>query len=441
LLPDGIFEADTMPTMRHFNSRTAVSAASVAMLGLTLQAEPWPQYRGAHGDGVGSGTISTAWPANGPKRLWTVPTTAGFSSFAVSEGKAFTLVERSIDGTPSEVCLTLDAASGKELWATPIGLAKYPGGGDSGARDNQGGDGPRSTPSVDSGRVYVYSADMVLTCLDATSGKLLWKKDIITEFNGKNIGWKSAMSPAVDGDLVYVAGGGAGQAMLAFDKVGGVDVWKAGDDAFTHASPLVATVHGVRQVIYMMQSGLVAVDAAKGTELWRQAFPHRTSTACLPVLAGDIVFCTAGYEIGSAAYQIVKRGNQFTTRELWRVKGNKHVASLWSPPVYKDGFLYGMMSFKQFGRGPLKCVDIKTGEVKWEQAGFGTGNVVLVGNHLVALSDDGYVSLVEASPAGFKESARFKAIPGKCWSTPALADGRLYVRSTKEGACFDLTAN
>ena len=418
----------------------AVSAVGLAMLAMTLRAEPWPEYRGAAGDGVVKGKILTTWPAEGPKRLWTVPTPAGFSSFSVSDGRAFTLVTRSVDGTLSAVCLALDAGSGKELWATPIGVAKYPGGGDSGAQDNKGGDGPRSTPSVNAGRVYVYSADMVLSCLDAAGGKLLWKKDILADFGGKNIGWKSAMSPAVDGELVYVAGGGAGQAMLAFNQVSGANVWKSGDDAFTHASPLVATVHGVRQMIYMMQSGLVAVDSATGTALWRQAFPYRTSTACLPVLAGDIVFCTAGYDIGGGAYRIVKSGAEFTTQELWRAKGNKPVASLWSPPVYREGFLSGMLSFKQFGRGPLKCVDAKTGQVKWEQAGFGTGNVILAGDHLVALSDDGHVSLVKASPTGFKESARFKALSGKCWSTPAIADGRLYVRSTREGACFDLTA-
>jgi outer membrane protein assembly factor BamB len=99
-----------------------------------------------------------------------------------------------------------------------------------------------------------------------------------------------------------------------------------------------------------------------------------------------------------------------------------------------------MISYKKFANGPLKCVDLKTGAVKWEQPGFGAGNVLLAGNTLVALSDDGHVVLVEASPAGYKELARTKAVGGKCWSTPALSNGKLYVRSTKEGACLDLAA-
>ncbi len=402
-------------------------------------ADDWSQYRGPSAAGVSHERILTAWPADGPKRLWRVETPAGFSSFAVGKGKVFTCVARKVGNDLAEVCVALDAASGKEVWATATGIAKYQGGGESGAEGNKGGDGPRSTPAVNDGRVYVYSSDMVLHCLEATTGKSIWKKDIVAEFGGKNIGWKSAMSPVVDNGLVYIAGGGAGQAMLAFNPQSGALVWKAGDELMTHASPVVTTMQGERQVIFLMQSGLVALDAAAGKALWRFPFPYRVCTGCSPIVAGDIVACTAGYDIGGAACQIVKGGAQFEAKELWRVKGNSAVASLWSTPVEKDGYLYGMISFKQFGRGPLKCVDFKTGAVKWEQPGFGAGQVVLAGNYLLALSDEGYLVLVEPSPVAYKELARFKALAGKCWSTPALSQGRLYVRSTKEGACFDLT--
>jgi outer membrane protein assembly factor BamB len=398
----------------------------------------WPQYRGPGVDGVSPETILNSWPAAGPKRLWTVKIPAGFSSFVVADGKAFTVVARNLDGALREVCLALDAATGKELWAAPTGLAKYAGGGDSGAEGNKGGDGPRSTPAVRAGRVYVYSAQIVLSCLEAATGKLVWKKDIIKEFGGSNIGWESAMSPVVDGDLVYVAGGGAGQAMLAFNRATGVVAWKTGAESMTHATPVVATIHDVRQVIFLMQSGLVSLEAATGKPLWRFPFPYRTATGCSPVVAGDVVFCTAGYETGGATCQIVRNGAGFEAKELWRVKGDAKLASLWSTPVCKDGYLYGMISFKKFARGPLKCVDLKTGEVKWEQPGFGAGNVLVAGNHLLALADDGQIALVEASPASYKELARAKAISGKCWSSPALSNGRLYVRSTKEGACFQV---
>jgi outer membrane protein assembly factor BamB len=368
-----------------------------------------------------------------------VPTPSGFSSFAVAEGKAFTLVAREVFGALTEGCLALDTQTGQELWFAAMGPAKYPGGGDSGAEDNKGGDGPRSTPAVANGRVFVYSADMLLFCLDAATGKPLWKKDIAMEFQGKNISWKNAVSPVLDQDRVCVAGGGVGQALLVFNAGSGDVVWKAASEAMTHTPPLLTTIGGTKQVLYIFQSGVASFDAANGKALWNQAFPYRTSTACLPVVGGDIVFCTAGYDIGAAAFQVTQSGGNFQAKELYRSKGNKPLGSLWSPPVYHDGHLYGMISFKHFGKGPLKCVDLKTGEVKWEQPGFGAGNVILAGNQLIALADDGQVALVEANPTAYKELGRFKALNGKCWSTPALAEGRLYVRSTKEGACFDLS--
>jgi len=400
----------------------------------------WSQYRGDRGDGVSRESVPSVWPGDGPKRLWTAATAAGFSSMTVADGKATTLVARDVDGKLAEVCLALDAATGKEVWTAVIGPAKYRGGGDSGADGNSGGDGPRSTPAISDKRVYVYSSQMVLNCLDAETGKILWRKDVLKDFNGKNIGWESAMSPVIDQNLVYVAGGGSGQSMLAFDKVTGALGWKTGDEEMTHATPVVATIHDVRQVIFLMQSGLVALDAGTGRPLWRFSFPYRTATGCSPVVSEDVVFCTAGYDIGGAACQVIRTGNDFEAKELWRIKGNSTVASLWSTPVCKDGYLYGMISYKKFATGPLKCVELKTGAVKWEQPGFGAGNVLLADKTLVALSDNGQVVLVEASPAGYKELARTKAVGGKCWSTPALSNGKLYVRSTKEGACLDLAA-
>jgi outer membrane protein assembly factor BamB len=335
--------------------------------------------------------------------------------------------------------VALDANSGKELWAARVASAKYPGGGDSGAEDNKGGDGPRSTPAASGNRVFVYSSEMVLQCLDANSGKPIWQKDIIKEFGGANIKWKSAMSPVLDGGMVFVAGGGPGQSMIAFKQDTGAVAWKTGDDKMSYATPTLATLQGTRQVIFMMESGLVALEAATGKPLWTFAFPYRTATGCSPVVAGDVVFCTAGYEIGGAACRVTKSGTGFEAREIWRVKSDQPLGSLWSTPVQKDGYLYGMISFKQFARGPLKCVDLNTGAVKWEQAGFGAGQLMLAGKYLVALSDAGEVVIVETSPERYKELARFKAVAGKCWSSPGLNQGRLYVRSTKEGACFDLS--
>ena len=113
------------------------------------------------------------------------------------------------------------------------------------------------------------------------------------------------------------------------------------------------------------------------------------------------------------------------------------IANHWSTPVVKDGYLYGMFQFKQYGDGPVKCIDLKTGKEQWSQPGFGPGNLILVDGKLVALSDRGELILIDPSPEKYQELARFQAITGKCWSTPAFSNGRIYVRSTREGGAFD----
>ena len=425
--------------MKNMQSLKLALPAILLAQALAASASDWPQYRGPNTDGIAAETVNVNWPAEGPKVIWKTETLNGFSSFSIGGDQAFIQVTRVVNGESREILLALNADTGKELWTYDIGLAKYDNGGDSGAKDNSGGDGARSTPAVRDGKVYVFSQLLVLSCLDAKTGSLLWKKDVMKEHAGRNIAWKSAMSPVIDGGLVFVAGGGAGQSLLAFNKDSGQLVWKAHDEVITHATPAVATIQGVRQVIYFLKSGLLSVSAKEGKELWRFPFRFNVSTAASPVVAGDIVYCSAGYGVGGGACKIAKNGDQFTATELYKVEGDKKIANHWSTPVYKDGYLYGMFSFKAFGVGPLKCVEMATGQVKWEKPGFGAGQVILAKDKVVALTDDGRVVIVEATPEAYKEVAQAKVVPGKCWSTPALANGRLYVRSTKEGVCLDLS--
>ncbi|MEZ5324295.1 MAG: PQQ-dependent sugar dehydrogenase [Verrucomicrobiales bacterium] len=400
-------------------------------------ASVWPQYNGANSDRTTSGTInSSTWGADGPKQLWKVETETGFSSFVVSGDQVFTTVRREFDGNESETILALNAETGKELWAHPMGLTRYDGGGDSGASDNKGGDGPRSTPAFDDGMVYAIDGALNIECINATDGKKMWGHSIAKEFGGKNIKWMNAASPLVEGDAVYAIGGGKGQAILCFDKKTGDVRWKKYDYTMTHATPIAATILEKRQVIFFAKEGLVSVDPQNGEELWFFEYPFRTSTAAAPVVWNDIVYCSAGYGVGAGACKIVKDGSGFKAEELWRKEGD--LQNHWSTPVCKDGFLYGMFSFKEYGKGPVKCVDIRNGEVKWSQDGYGPGNVILVGENVVALSDAGELAVIEATPASYKEINRADVLDGKCWSTPVFANGRVYARSTKEGVGIDL---
>jgi len=213
-------------------------------------------------------------------------------------------------------------------------------------------------------------------------------------------------------------------------------VWKGFDETITHSTPLVATIHGQRQVVFYLKSGLLSVAVDTGRELWRYPFPFKTSSAITPVQWEDIVYCSAGYGVGGGAVRIVKTVDGFRAEELWRVPGNDLVANHWSTPVAHEGYLYGMFCFKQFKSGPLKCVDLRTGEIAWSQQGYGQGNLIRVGNRLLALADTGRLDVVEATADGYRRICSTPAVEGKSWSTPAFSNGRIYVRSAEQAACL-----
>jgi outer membrane protein assembly factor BamB len=416
-----------------------LAPAFLALATLSSVHADWPQYRGPQGDGSSPDKIS-AWPASGLKVLWKVESPNGFSSFAVGGGKAFTIEGRDPDGVRQEVLVARDAATGKELWAQPLCVANYGhDGGNSGAKDNKGGDGPRSTPTLVGNTVVTMSAALGLQAFDAATGKSLWTRDLMKENGGRNITWQNAASPLVEGGLLYVAGGGTDQSILAIDPANGNVVAKAFDEKMTHSTPTAATILGDRQIIFFLQSGLLAVEPKTLRELWRYKFPYSTSTAISPVVSGDIVYCSAGYGVGAGAVKLAENGVEWSVQEIYRVPGNNELANHWSTPVLKNGHLFGMFQFKNYGDGPVKCVDIATGTIKWEQPGFGPGNVVLVGDNVLALSDAGELVLFAADPAGYKELGRTKVLEGKCWTTPVISDGRVYARSTKEAVCLDIS--
>ncbi|NBV85332.1 MAG: alcohol dehydrogenase [Verrucomicrobia bacterium] len=408
---------------------------SVPLLSFPVRAADWPQYRGAAGNGISSEMMQ--WKASGLRTVWKVPSLGGFSSFVVADGRAFTLALREIEGASQEVLVAHDASSGRELWSAALQVAKYDKGGNDGTAENKGGDGPRSTPVLVGKNVVVMSSELALRCFEAATGKEVWTLDLKAQHAGRNIQWQNAASPLLEGGLIYVAGGGPGESLLAVSPENGRVVWKAFDEKMTHATPVAATILGQRQVIFFVQSGLLAVEPKSGKELWRYSFPYKVSTAASPVVGGDIVYCSAGYGVGAGAVKLTLESGAFKATELFRVPGNTPLANHWSTPVYKDGFLYGMFQFKEYGKGPVKCVELATGEVKWTKEGFGPGHVILIGNEVCALSDAGEIVRFEADSREYKELGRQKVLDGKCWTTPTVSGGRLFVRSTQEAACLE----
>jgi len=391
----------------------------------------WPQYRGAAGNSESPELLLSTWPANGPRQVWrTGSLTNGFSAFAVSGDRAFTQIWREHQGQNTEFCVALEAATGRELWSIPVGTAYYP---QTGAGED---DGPRSTPSIQDGRVFVLTTYLSLLSLDAARGTILWSNNVLTAYGGKLIPWQNAASPTVDGDLVFVSSCATSASLMAFRAADGSVAWRAQNEKATHATPAVTTLHGVRQVIYATQTGYVALERNTGQFLWKYPYPFTTppSLAVSPVVHQDMVFCSAGYGAGAAVARIEFADGTFSAVELWK---NSSLQSAWMTPVCQDGFLYGLFSVAN-PNGPLKCLELATGRQLWSVNGFGAGGTILVGGNLLVLTEQGRLVMAAPSSQAYRELARYQAVTGKCWNHPVVAQGRLYARSTTDAVCLDL---
>ena len=450
LIPLAAFTLSSAAHAANAATATVATTAAVSAAGV-----PWTQYRGPNGDGSTPEALPAQWPA-APKVLWKVPAGTGFGSFTVSGGWCFAIEGKS----EGEVLIARDVATGKDRWTANLGPAKYDGGGDAGTGDNKGGDGPRSTPTLAGKIIVAMHSDLVLHAFDAVTGTPVWKRDLVKENAGHNIRWQNAASPLYEKmpftipanpavkdskpqvleGLIFVGGGGAGQAFLALNPLTGEVVLKSGDETITHATPIATTILGTRQIIFYMQDGLTSLDPKTLQQLWHADFKYSTSTAASPVVAGDYIYASAGYGVGAVGFKISKSGTAWKAEQVMRVP-QKPLANHWSTPVFYEGYLYGMFQFKEYGKGPVKAVKLPDGDIKWEQPGFGPGNLILTaGGNLLALTDAGEIVGIKASPTAYKELGRFKAIEGKCWTTPVLSGGRVFVRSTKEAACIQLGA-
>lgn len=399
-----------------------------ALLILTSQvlAADWPQYRGPNHDGSTPESIRANWAEHPPQVLWRRAFEPGFSSVVVSGGRLFTMVKR----VAREFAVCLDAATGAELWAVNLDRAQYT---DLAGYSNNM-DGPRSTPSVDGDRVYVFTSYLKLYALRADTGAVLWKRDFVAELSSAVIAWENAASPLVLGDLILLNSNAEGRRLMALNKIDGTTVWSTANDVLTHATPVPARIHDTDQVIFLTGSGLVSVVPETGAVLWRLGFtPSFTSTASSPVVAGDYVHASAAYAAGTWVGRVSKTGSVFSAIQVYRQRGNAFQIH-WATPVHHSGFIYAVASPSSF-QARLVCLDVANGVNRWERAQVGSGNIgygslIKTANILVVLTESGELVLVEPNPAAYTETARFKALDAYCWNHPTLSEGRLYARST-----------
>ncbi len=378
----------------------------------------WPQWRGVNRDGLSEERdLLTQWPEQGLSVLWKTAGGDGFSSLAVSDGRVYTFVDR--EKTEWAVCLNAD--SGEELWKVRTAPT---------FEEPQGGDGARSTPTVDGSKVYFLGATGALLCLDKRTGETLWQRNILKDFNASNLHWGVSSSPLVEGDLLLVNVGGPSASVVAFDKTTGEVVWQAHDDVAGYASPLPITVEGVREIVFFCGKAILGLSPEDGTLHWRQEWLTTSEmNIATPIFSDPFLFVSSGRGTGSGLFRLSRQGNSVNAEVLWT---KKLMQNHYNGCILVGDYLYG------FDDSILKCMRLKDGEEMWADRSVGKGSLIAAQEHLFILGEQGDVAMAKATPEGYQELGRMKALDYKSWTPPALAGGRLYVRDQRQIACLDL---
>lgn len=426
---------------RPASALTLVLATSAALAFAAAAPSPeWPQWRGPNRDAIAKETgLLTQWPESGPPLAWKASGLGGgFSSLSISGGRIYTLGDR--QGSQQVVAMNL--ADGKIVWTAKVGPIW---------QDEYGG--PRGTPTVDGDRVYALGTEGDLVCLQAATGKEVWRKSLPKDFGGQVMSsWKWAESPLVDGDRLIVTPGVPSATLAALDKKTGKEVWRAatpslgsqGRDGAGYSSVVVSNGGGVKQYVQLTGRGLVSVRAQDGKFLWGyNKVANDVANISTPIVKGDYVFASTGYRTGSALVKLSKDGDGIRAQEVYFLDG-KTLQNHHGGLVLIGEHVYGGHGHN---RGYPICVEMATGKVAWGGEGVepghgGTGSaaVTAADGHLYFRYQNGRMVLIEAKPQGYKVKGAFN-IPGvdhPSWSHPVVAGGKLYLREQDNLYVYDV---
>jgi outer membrane protein assembly factor BamB len=370
----------------------------------------WPRWRGPQANGISEETGWLTEALTGElDRRWELSIGNGWSAVATSGGLVYTMGNS--DEKDTVFCVRED--TGKEVWRFSYSCPEgnYP--------------GPRSTPVVDGDRVYTLSRAGHLHCLDARTGDLKWKKDIVSELGAESPRWGFAGSALIAGKLLVLNAGTSG---IALDKLTGTKVWAGQPGTGGYATPVVYEMGGQQRVLIFGESKIFSLDLATGKQLWSSDWKTRYDVnAPDPVkVDGSGIFISSGYGTGCALLDI----SADKPKMVWQ---SKELSSQFGSPVLIDGNIYGPDGSAGRSKSSLKCVDAKSGKVLWSQP-LGFTSLIAAGNRLIVLGEDGVLYVVAARPDAYQELARVTALtPAKkevCWTAPVLSNGQLYLRTS-----------
>jgi outer membrane protein assembly factor BamB len=407
--------------MSNFKLTTVLGIATIVLsfsiVGAAQAGSDWPQWRGPNRDGISKETgLLKQWGPDGPPLVWkTSGAGNGYSSFAVAGGRIFTMGLRG----NREYVIAFDVVSGKEVWATPHG----------GAFRNDRGDGPRGTPTVDGAILYALGGNGDLSALDVRTGKVIWTMNVLQKFGGSNITWGISESPLVVGEKVLVNAGGPGASIVALNKKDGSLIWKSQSDRSGYSSAIPVQVGSTTQVVFFTHHRALGLDLKDGKLLWEyDRAANDVANVATPVVRGNRVFISSDYGTGAGLVEIKADGK---AQEVYFTKDmrNHHSSS-----ILIGDYLYG------FSSGILTAMRFDTGEVAWRDRSVGKGSLVYADGNLYALSENGVVGLIEATPTGYREKGRFRIAQDSLptWTHPVVAGGRLYLRDQDTIYAYDV---
>ncbi len=412
------FSGDLVPIFerRWQDGQTTHQRNSASLSGPEISTTDYPQYLGQHRNGVVATTkLNLDWASSPPKLVWRRPVGAAWSGFAIAGNSAITQEQE--DDWEKVVCYELH--TGDVKWSHQDG-ARY--------NTPLAGLGPRATPTISDNRVYTLGSTGILNCLDFETGEQLWTTNIFEEHTADTPPWGVSISPLVVGELVVVSAGGA----VAYHRETGKIAWVGYRTKSGYSSPFLTTLAGVEQIVIFNQGLVTAHDPLSGELLWMQPWPT-PSVECVsqPVpLPDDKLLVSSGYGVGAKLFQISRNSmGEFNVSTLWETI---YLKAKFTNIIYYNNYLYGLDD------GIFACVNPADGTRQWKRGRYGHGQTLLISDVLLVLTESGEVVLVDPNPDTHIEHARFTAIKGKTWNTPALAGDYLLVRSDREAACYQL---
>jgi outer membrane protein assembly factor BamB len=409
--------------MKHYSYLLATLLLSATAQAASLE---WPQFGGPHRDFTSDVKgLANAWPDSGPRKLWDRELGDGYSGIAVDGPLLYTMYRRG----EQEVTLAADTATGKTLWehTEDAAFLSY--------MKMEHGPGPHATPLVTANAVYSVGILANLLCLDKKTGKVLWSHDLYGEFQGTPMNRGYSASPIAWKDTVIMKVGGAGHALIAFNQKDGKVAWQKQDFQNSPSSPVLIKVDGQDQLVAVMSNEVVGLSPDTGDLLWTHPHPtHNGLNISLPLWTeGNVLFVTSAYDGGCLALELHLVNGKTVVKELWNTNRMRvHIGNL----LRIGNTLYG--SSGDFGPAPLTALDVKTGNVLWQDRTFPKATFLYADGKLIVVDEDGNLSLATVSPAGLKVLSRAALLRSNAWTAPALVGTILYVRDRSSLMALDL---